>query len=283
MNTAIGTIDPSEPVIKGIDHLIVMAGDLDRSNGLWNSLGFATTPRGFHDTGGTANHLILLDQTYIELLGLVDRQQASPYRPLIEGAPGIWGIALRGSAEAAFRFWSSQGLDVAAPVSLSRPVEIDDRSERARFQLTMLARTPNMPFPIFCCEHLTPQFVWEPDRPPHSNGALALKEVVLIAEDDHVWRQFELIVGRPASIDGNRAAIQLGDCRLVFLPEADFVQRFGASLGSGARPPVAAITIATAVPRSQAGNAVPPTPMGGLAETLRGEGVVVEWVRNSSF
>jgi hypothetical protein len=281
-------VNDSEHVIKGIDHLIVMAADLDRSNGLWKSLGFATTPRGFHDSGGTANHLMLLDQTYIELLGLVARGQDSPYRSMMDEAPGMWGIALRGSAEGAFRFWTSRGLDVAAPVSLSRAVDIAGRIERARFQITMLARTAEMPFPIFCCEHLTPRFVWEPGRSLHPNGALTLKELVLIAEDDRVWRQFELILGRLATIDGTSATMELGDCRIVFLSEADFVRRFGAApSGSGARPPIAAVTIAAADlegAKSQARNAgVPVLPTrGGFAETLRDDGLVVEWVRTPS-
>lgn len=290
-NERASAVNDSEHVIKGIDHLIVMAGDLDRSNRLWKLLGFVTTPRGFHDSGGTANHLIMLEQTYIELLGMVVRQQTSPYRYMMEEAPGLWGIALRGSAEAAFRFWTSLGLDVAAPASLSRAVEVAGRSERARFQITMLARAPEVPFLIFCCEQLTPQFVWQPDRPPHPNGALTLKEVVLIVEDDRAQRQFELILGRSAFIDSSRSAmIHLGDCRIVFLCEADFVRRFGAAAAfrSGARPTIAAVTIASADlegARSEARHAgvpVLPTLRAGFIETLRDEGVVVEWVTASS-
>jgi len=285
-------VNDSEHVIKGIDHLIVMAGDLDRSNRLWKLLGFVTTPRGFHDSGGTANHLIMLDQTYIELLGMAVRQEASPpYRHMMEEAPGLWGIALRGSAEAAFRFWTSLGLDVAAPASLSRAVDVAGRSERARFQITMLARAPEMPFLIFCCEQLTPQFVWQPDQPPHPNGALRLKEVILIVEDDRAQRQFELIMGRSALVDSSGLpAIQVGDCRIVFLSEADFVRRFGAAAAfrSAARPTIAAVTIASADlegARSEARHAgvpVVPTLRGGFIETLREEGVVVEWVTASS-
>lgn len=282
--------DP-EHVIKGIDHLIVMVGDLDRSNRLWQSLGFETTPRGFHDSGGTANHLMMLDQTYIELLGRVDRQQDSPYRHMMEEAPGLWGIALRGSAEAAFRYWTSLGLDVAAPASLSRAVDVAGRTERARFQITMLARPVDLPFLIFCCEQLTPQFVWQPDRLPHPNGALSLKEVVLIVENNRARRQFERIMGRSAGIEsGGSAAIPMGDSRIVFLSEADFVHRFGAAAAfrSGARPTIAAVTIACADlegARSLAQNAgvpVLPKPDGGFIEALRDQGVVVEWVTASS-
>lgn len=280
----------SHPVIKGIDHLIVMVGDLDRSNRLWQSLGFETTPRGFHDSGGTANHLMMLDRTYIELLGMVDRQQTSPYRRMMEDTPGLWGIALRGSAEATFRHWSSLGLEVTAPASLSRAVNVAGRTERARFQITMLARTAELPFVLFCCEHLTPQFVWQPERAPHRNGALSLKEVVLVVENDRAQRQFERILGRSADFGSSGPALSMADSRLVFLSEAAFEHRFGAAaaFGSGARPRIAAMTIACADldgARSLAQNAgvpVLPKPGGGFVQTLRDQGVVVEWVTASS-
>ena len=290
-NNRTSAVNNSEHVIKGIDHLIVMTGDLDRSNRLWKSLGFATTARGFHDSGGTANHLIMLDQTYIELLGMVDRQQASPYRTMMEEAAGLWGIALRGSAEAAFTFWTSLGLDVAAPTSLSRAVDVAGRSERARFQITMLARTSEVPFLIFCCEQLTPQFVWQPDQAPHPNGASTLKEVVLIVEGDGVQRQLGRIMGRSAIVDSSGSAtINMGDCRIVFLSHAGFVRRFGAgaAVKSATRPTIAAVTIAAADlegARSEARHAavlVLPTLKGGFIEILRDDGVVVEWVSASS-
>jgi hypothetical protein len=59
-----------QEIVRGIDHLIVMVRHLDRSESAWRALGFATTPRGFHQSGGTANHLIMLRESYIELLGM---------------------------------------------------------------------------------------------------------------------------------------------------------------------------------------------------------------------
>ena len=121
-------VNESAYSVKGIDHLIVMVPDLDRSERAWQALGFSTTPRGYHQTGGTANHLIMLDRTYIELLGLADPTSVSAYRSLIEDSPGLAGIAFRGSAQETFEFWRSRGLDPAVPASLARPVDIGGRS-----------------------------------------------------------------------------------------------------------------------------------------------------------
>jgi hypothetical protein len=276
-------VSETEQAIKGIDHLIVRVDNLDRSNSLWTMLGFLTTPRGFHDSGGTANHLIMLDRTYIELLGIVDPKAPAT---MAEETPGLKGIALKGLAQSAFRLWNTLGFDVAAPASLSRGVDVAGRRELARFQLTVLARSRELPFMIFCCEHLTPQFVWQPQVPHHANGAHRLREVVLIVADDHTRQQFERITGRPASVDSAGShTIQLEECRMTFLTEANFARRFGAdaALWTRARPMIAAIVIAsTDIKSAQAqaqnsGVPIRPTSTGGFFTTLADEGLVVEW------
>ena len=290
-NAEVAAVNGTEPVIQGIDHLIVMSGNLDRSEQRWRSLGFATTPRGFHDTGGTANHLITLDRTYIELLGLVAPEQACAYRQIMTESPGPWGIALRGSADATFRLWSSLGLEVSPPSNLSRPVDIDGRSERARFRITMLARAPGLPFPIFCCEHLTPQFVWEPGRAAHPNGATSLRAVTVIVKDDRIRSQFERLLGVAAASDAGRPeSVAVGESQIVFLDEADFARRYGtaATAPPAARPPIAAVTLASTdiegarSAAQAAGAAVVPTARGGFIAAIPDEGVVLEWVALAS-
>jgi hypothetical protein len=206
-------------------------------------------------------------------------------------APGMWGIALRGSADETFGLWTSLGLEVAAPVSLSRMIDIGGRRERAKFRLTMLARVPDLPFPLFCCEHLTPELVWEPERAPHSNGAASLREVTVLIKDDQTRRRFERILGHPASTDPiPSGSIRVGECRLEFLHESDFARRFGAAatVHPAVRPPIAALTLASADIQSArsaaetAGAQVLPTARGGFVEVIPAEGIVLEWVPLSS-
>jgi hypothetical protein len=144
-----------------------------------------------------------------------------------------------------------------------------------------------LPFLVFCCEHLTPQFVWQSDAPRHPNGALTLKEIVLIVKDDHARRRLESICGRPAGVDSSGSdTILLGECRIVFLSEEQFVRRFGAgaAFATRARPMIAAIAIASADlegARTQLRHGGVPhrmTPEGGIIAVLPDEGVVVEWV-----
>lgn len=278
-------VSTPEDIVQGIDHLIVTVPDLDRAERLWQRLGFATTARGFHLTGGTANHLIMLDQTYIELLGQADRSTTSAYQDMIEH-PGLWGVALRASAQETYRLWSDAGLPVTPPADLERGVEIGGHSELARFRLTMLERSAELPFLTFCCEHLTPQFVWHAQLAPHPNGARVLRELVVLVEDDTTRRHVARLAGRPipegASIEGT---FVLGDARITLLSEASFERRFGVpGRRSGRRLPMLAAFVLASVDLKRArefaersGYHVQGTASGGFAAHLPDEGVVIEW------
>src|SRR5580693_1632171 len=59
--------------IAGIDHVIVGVRDLERARVGWSRLGFTLSPRGRHIGQGTANYCIMFPSDYVELLGIVDR------------------------------------------------------------------------------------------------------------------------------------------------------------------------------------------------------------------
>jgi hypothetical protein len=278
-------VSEAADIVKGIDHLIVMIGDLDRSERTWQALGFHTTPRGFHQTGGTANHLIMLDRTYIELLGMADPSAASAYRATMKENPGLAGLALRGSAAETHRFWSAQGLEPSPPESLARGVEIGGRAEVARFGLTKLQRSRELPFLLFCCDQLTPQFVWQEGTSAHPNGARSLEELVIVVDDAQTQTAFERLTGRRVSNSAGGGSLALGECRITFLSPDAFLRRFGSEAGFriGARPTLAAFVVTTSdAQRSRqfaqtAGWRVHETSSGGFAVHLPPEGVVIEW------
>lgn len=273
-------------IVKGIDHVIVMVRDLRTSERTWQGLGFHTTPRGYHDTGGTANHLVMLDRTYLELLGLADPSTDSPYRRTMEQDPGPAGLALAGTAAETYRYWQQQGLAPAAPESLSRGVQSDGRPDVARFELTRLPHAEQLPLILFCCEHRTPHLVWQADAPPHPNGARSLEELVIVARDGRALQHLERITGQPAARSADGGSLALRESRITCLSPQAFLRRFGPEAGFriGARPTLAAIVLAsTDVPRAHqlaqsAGWRAHPTAVGGVAVAVPSEGVVIEWV-----
>lgn len=275
----------AEDIVRGIDHLIVMVRDLDRSEQLWRQLGFELTPRGFHDSGGTANHLVMLEGTYIELLGLVDPGADSPYRRTMQECPGLAGIALRGSAAAAYEHWLAQGLAPSVPESLARPVEIGGGRELARFELTRLHNIDALPFLLFCCEQLTPHLVWQADAPLHPNGALSLRELVIVVDDERTRAALERVSGRAATGSAEDSTLALGKVQVTLLTAAAFLRRFGAEAAfrTGTPPVLAAAVLASSNTGAaqqfaqQAGLEARATDRGGFTVNVPAEGVVIEW------
>lgn len=272
-------------IVQGIDHLIVMVRDLDGAERTWRALGFYATPRGFHRSGGTANHLVMLDRTYIELLGLASSSADSPYRATMENDPGLSGIALRGTAADTYRYWLAQGLEPLSPERLARDLEIDGRPEVARFELTRLQRSAELPFLTFCCEHLTPQFVWREGAPAHPNGARSLRELVIVVDGPQTAARFARVTDRRLSNSGDESSLELGGCRITFLSSDAFLRRFGSEAGYrlGRLPALAAFVVASPDPgrarqfAEEAGWLVRGTSSGGFVVHVPPEGVVIEW------
>ena len=58
--------------MKGLDHVVVMVDGIDAARAQYEKLGFQVQPRGFHKKLGTANHLMIFDRDYFEILGIVE-------------------------------------------------------------------------------------------------------------------------------------------------------------------------------------------------------------------
>ena len=75
------------------DHVIVTSPDLDRTVERWTQRGFDVLPGGRHEGTGTANRIVPLGTGYVELLTVVDREEAAATRF------GGWALATLGDAD----------------------------------------------------------------------------------------------------------------------------------------------------------------------------------------
>lgn len=175
--------------VKGLDHVVVMVDGIDAAETQYEKLGFQVQPRGFHKKLGTANHLMIFDRDYFEILGIVE---PTPYnaerREWLKSGGGLANVALAtDGADLAYEAFKAAGLNPDAPLDFDRAVEIDGRTEHARFRTVRIPKT-NMPVVgFFVCEHLTPQFVYRPEWAKHPNGARGILGATVIAEQPAKW------------------------------------------------------------------------------------------------
>ncbi|MGY9048717.1 hypothetical protein P775_01290 [Puniceibacterium antarcticum] len=171
--------------VTGIDHVLIMGEDLDAAEAQYRRLGFTLSSRGMHPPAkGTANHTIMLQHDYVELLGIL--QQTDLNRPRFEAVkrdgPGLHAVCCRiEDAEAAALTLSDLGISTEVPNSFERAVPLaDGTTGRAAFS-TLNFRKLDVPVGLlFMCQHKTPETVWLPDLMRHANtatGISALKAV----------------------------------------------------------------------------------------------------------
>jgi hypothetical protein len=175
--------------VIGIDHAVVVVGDLDKADENWKRLGFTVSPRGTHSAKmGSGNATIMLDPDYIELLGvLVETEHNAPTRAfLAKRGEGIERIAFTAVDSAAgAEEIRARGYDPVGPTDFERPVTMPDGSlSAARFRIFQwpIAEAPGG-LRIFACQHKTRETVWIPELMNHANGAKRLKQVLVVSPE----------------------------------------------------------------------------------------------------
>ncbi|ABD05746.1 conserved hypothetical protein [Rhodopseudomonas palustris HaA2] len=210
--------------VIGIDHAVVMVGDLDAAAANWQRLGFTLSPRGTHSPAlGSGNYTIMFGQDYIELLGiLAPTEHNAPSRAfLAERGDGIERIAFTttDAAKGADEL-RDLGLDAVGPIDFGRPVPLPGGGEgEARFSVFQwpLQEAP-AGLRIFACQHHTRDTVWIPELQRHANGATGLVRVIVTAprpESDarHLLR---LIDGEQFSEPDGSVVVPSGSDRAEF-------------------------------------------------------------------
>jgi len=167
-----------------LDHLVVDVRDgIAAAAADWVRLGFTLTPLGRHSLG-SANHLMVFAEDYLELLGT--DVPGGALRPDIAPYPvGLNGLVFKtGDAEALAARLLAAGVPALPATAFHRPLDLPDGSRgEARFRTVRLDRAAAFDGRIYWCEHLTPQHVWRPEWQVHANGAQAVSRVLLAARD----------------------------------------------------------------------------------------------------
>jgi catechol 2,3-dioxygenase-like lactoylglutathione lyase family enzyme len=205
-------------MITGIDHVVLLAADLEPAMRAFERAGFGALRGGTHPDWGTENALVpLADGFYLELLARRDpslaarhrlwlRPDGGPRRPGEYGGFALASDDLRADVRAA----AARGLEFAAPVPGGRR---RPDGTTVRWMLST-ANRPDLPFLI---EDLTPRSVRVPAPAGPLNTRARLADVTVAVENAaEAFATYAALLGRPATSVGNEErAIDTGRGRIV--------------------------------------------------------------------
>jgi catechol 2,3-dioxygenase-like lactoylglutathione lyase family enzyme len=170
--------------ITGIDHTLVGVRDLEAARAAWDKIGLRLTPRGRHIGWGTANYCIMLEQGYIELLGIVDPSKfTNNLDKFLAEREGLLGLAFRSRDNDQTATWlAANGFTPDGPKDLKRALELEEGEVLPAFRLLFLPPQETPGLRAFFCQHLTPDLVRRGPWLVHAIRAVSLKAVIAVVE-----------------------------------------------------------------------------------------------------
>ena len=164
---------------------------------------------------GSCNRLIVLEGTYVELLGWPPG--APPARKEIADSPfGLEALVFRTyDAEATRERLLAAGFAVNPMQELSRPAMLDGQEVQARFHTVRFAEQPLPGIRMYFCRHLTPECVWSPELMAHPNGARSLTRIdARAAQARQVAERLALVAGVKAEAAAGGWDVPLANLRI---------------------------------------------------------------------
>ncbi|MBA3446099.1 MAG: VOC family protein [Pseudaminobacter sp.] len=230
--------------MKGLNHLVIAAHDLDALCATWAELGFSLTPRGQHPFG-TGNAIVQLHGCYLELLSVTIAAEVIEHgarqfsfsafnRDYLARHEGFSMMVL-GTADAAadIAAWRKSGLQTYEPFEFSRLAKMPDSEEvRVGFSLAFVT-TPAAPWlGHFACQHYRPEYYAQPHFQRHENTAQRVRDVWIsgvgaLALANHL----SIMIGAPPTVtEPERIVFRTPTGDIVLATPASFEAAFGTPL-----------------------------------------------------
>jgi hypothetical protein len=166
-----------------LDHTVINVHfELDRAQAIFESLGFSLTPRGRHSLG-SINHLIVLADDYVEIVGLptdtdVLRQE------VLDSPVGIDGLVFQtNNADQTYQAFTKAKRAIQPVQAFSRPVELDGATYAARFRTTRFEAGTFPAGRVYFCQHLTPELIWRKEWQSHANKVVRTAAFLIVSHD----------------------------------------------------------------------------------------------------
>jgi hypothetical protein len=213
--------------IKGIDHVVIAARDLNSTQDTFKRMGFTLTPRGHH-TLGSENHCVMFGQDYLELLMVPQRLPGREYYyDFARIGDGLAAVALKtDNARGAFGELTAAALAPSEPVDFSRPVQLTEGTKTASFRITQLGLEQTPGGQVFLCQHFTRDAVWRPEYQTHANTATGLAALAIVTADvSATAAAYERLFDVKASAISEGLLIDTGDAPIAVVSEHALAKR----------------------------------------------------------
>lgn len=223
--------------VKGIDHAMIVVPDIAAAGRLYARLGFDVQPRGDHTHLGTANHLMIFGDDYLELLGVVEPGPLNAaYQGLSAAGGGLATLALKtDSADLAHEAWTAAGLAPEPAIDFGRAVEVAGRTEQAAFRIVRLPAQTRPGVGMFVCQHKTPQFVYRAEWSRHPNTVLGLAGATIVTDAPAKFRDAAEKIFGAGSVreDDGRMLVDSGTTPIRYLTPTAFARVFAGTAVPG--------------------------------------------------
>src|SRR6266581_569154 len=189
-------------ILTALDHIIIGVSDLDQATITFNEmLGLQASGGGTHPTGGTANRIIVIGDTYIELITIRDAAQAQQsMRERLSKGDGYLNFVLASNdLEADSAAIKSRGVAIIGP-TVGKLTSADGRSRGwLRTDIERPDLTQHYPFLIqhdSIGEERRKRLAGWTSPPPHPLGAIkVLSTTIAVADLKEATLRFQHIYG----------------------------------------------------------------------------------------
>jgi len=227
-------------MILGIDHLVIVVGDLDRAADDFRQLGFTVVAGGRHPVGSHNALISFQDGSYLEIIAFYREALDHRWWAPLQKSERLVDYCLRTDNLAA----DTEKLQ-AAGVAINNPVPWS-RMRPDGFELKWLlslATGSHRGVAPFLIEDVTPRSERVPQQFAHANGSAGIAKLTVavgeLAEVDHWYRALLGARGNRVRSDSLRAeglSYAIGPHRLEFLkpydpasPLVNWLREFGSS------------------------------------------------------
>ena len=193
-----------------IDHIGFFVADISGANRALTRMGFTLTPytpqTNMADPSkppiavGLANQCVMLQRGYLEVLAIhqeTDNPLINQHRQALAHHIGLHLLAFSTDRpEQLYKELDRKGLSPLPPVPLQRTIDTEVGKKELRFHVQRIKYGQMPEGRIQALKHLTPETLWQRHWMDHANGAYALTDILLCAENcEEVIKRYEQFTG----------------------------------------------------------------------------------------